>query len=187
MISPALMLSWIWGRKRKPMPEYQSPNTWSDYLSKNNEVLALQEELVDTFNGKQMKLYRKLREKTQMASMAKPWQGEYAKLFNIQDYLMGKQKGRLKMTNKAKLDDKLLNEVIGKLDVLIASIVNVPSRSYSKWLDRSEEVDEIIEKALKDQEKELVRNFKKWLKGRNINAREKDLIRGYFNSLKKGK
>lgn len=30
---------------------------------------------------------------------------------------------------------------------------------------------------------EFVRDFKKWLKGRNINVREKNLIREYLNKL----
>ena len=82
MISPALMLSWMWGRKRKPLPEYQSPNTWSKWMGVNNEILALQQELVDTFTDKQFKIYHALREKQLEVDREKPWQGDYAKKLN---------------------------------------------------------------------------------------------------------
>ena len=80
MISPALMLSWMFVRKRKRMPEYQSPNTWSKWLGLCSEIEALQADLVTTFNKKQMGIYHKYREKMLEADREKPWQGEYAKL-----------------------------------------------------------------------------------------------------------
>lgn len=72
---------WMFGRshKREKFPEYQSPNTWSKWMSKNNEALGLQDELIQTFNPKQMKLYKKYRESVLSAEREKPWQGEYAK------------------------------------------------------------------------------------------------------------
>ena len=44
-------------------------------------------------------------------------------------------------------------------------------------------VSDLIENVIVLSRESLVRDFKHWLKGRNINAREKDLIRGYLNSL----
>ena len=74
MISPALMLSWIWGRKRKPMPEYKSLNTWTKWMEANNKVLELQDKLIRTFNSKQMKIYEDIREKALEADREKLWQ-----------------------------------------------------------------------------------------------------------------
>lgn len=74
IISPALMIPWIFGRKREPWPEYQSPNTWSKWHTVNNEVLALQDELIKSLDKKQMELYRKYREKILEADREKPWQ-----------------------------------------------------------------------------------------------------------------
>ena len=80
MISPALMVPWLFGRKRKPMPEYQSPNAWSEWMTTNNLVLAMQEELINTFDQRQMNLYLKYRNVVLEAERKKPWQGDYAKL-----------------------------------------------------------------------------------------------------------
>ena len=44
-------------------------------------------------------------------------------------------------------------------------------------------VFDLVENVIYLTEESLVRYFKLWLKGRNINAREKDMIRGYLNSL----
>lgn len=76
MISPFLMIPWLFGRKRKPLPEYTSPNSWVAWHGANNEVLELQARLIETFNQKQNKIYFKLREKALEVDRRKPWQYE---------------------------------------------------------------------------------------------------------------
>lgn len=72
---------WMFGRThgRKPFPEYTSPNSWSRWMTINNEALALQADLVETFNLTQRDLYKQYREKVLEAEREKPWQGEYSK------------------------------------------------------------------------------------------------------------
>jgi hypothetical protein len=82
MIIPALILSWMWGKKREPTPEYQSPNAWSKYFTVTGRASGLLDELEQTFDEKQMKLYEKYRETVLEADREKPWQGEYGKLFD---------------------------------------------------------------------------------------------------------
>lgn len=74
MISPALMLSWVWGKKRKPIPEYLSPNSYVKWSKINGQVLDLQHKLIDTFTNEQMVIYQQLREKNLEADREKPWQ-----------------------------------------------------------------------------------------------------------------
>lgn len=79
MISPALILSWIFGKKRQPFPEYQSPNTWSKYYSVLGKASGLLDEIEQTFDEKQMKLYEKYRETLLEAEREKPWQYDQIK------------------------------------------------------------------------------------------------------------
>jgi len=74
MISPALMLSWMWGSKREPFPEYQSPNKFNKWLEVNNEANELMNKLVDTFDDTQRKLFVEYRNKVLEAAREKPWQ-----------------------------------------------------------------------------------------------------------------
>lgn len=71
---------WLFFKKRKPMPEYRSPNTWSDYMNKLRDTEVLFMELESSFTKEQKLKYYKYREAVQKAERAKPWQGEYAKL-----------------------------------------------------------------------------------------------------------
>ena len=64
----------LFSRKRKPWPEYESPNTWSDFFNKSRRANGLLDELEQTFNPKQMKLYEKYRETVLEVERAKPWQ-----------------------------------------------------------------------------------------------------------------
>lgn len=69
-----MILNWMFHHRGMPWPEYRSPNSWSKWMSKNNEALALQDELIQTFDPKQMKLYAKYRERVLEAEREKPWQ-----------------------------------------------------------------------------------------------------------------
>jgi hypothetical protein len=45
-------------------------------------------------------------------------------------------------------------------------------------------VREFVRKLLNQKEEDFIKDFKRWLKGRNINAREKDMIRRWLNEKK---
>ena len=51
-------------------------------------------------------------------------------------------------------------------------------------IHRNKEHRQELKKAYKEGRESLVRDFKRWLKGRNINVREKDMIRGWLNEKK---
>jgi len=46
------------------------------------------------------------------------------------------------------------------------------------------EVKQFISQAIQESREEVISNIRKWLKGRNINEREKNLIREYLNKQK---
>ena len=68
-------MPWTWMffiKKHKPIPEYQSPNKWMDWMEKNNKVLDIQAELIETFSPEQREIYMRLKNASIEANIAKP-------------------------------------------------------------------------------------------------------------------
>ena len=79
--------------------------------------------------------------------------------------------------------DKFIQGSLGRFDSEFPRLPIMPKYCVGTIKEFKSFLTQELKKAYQKGKDETIKDFKLWLKGRNINAREKDMIRGYLNSL----